>query len=118
MLERAPKVARPLILIVDDTTDTREMYALYLNAMGYAVETAEDGYEAVVKARTLVPDVIVMDLQMPGVDGWAAIRLELVFTFIASDAIRLRTKLMTSPTMGAKWEQPVRNRDRRQLPPA
>src|SRR2546423_6923973 len=78
------------------------MYALYLNATGYAVETAEDGYEAVVKARTLVPDVIVMDLQMPGVDGWAAIRLELVFTFIASDAIRLRTKLMTSPTMGSK----------------
>jgi len=74
MLERAPKVTRPLILIVDDTTDTREMYALYLNAIGYGVETAEDGYEAVVKARTLVPDVIVMDLQMPGVDGWAAIR--------------------------------------------
>ena len=67
-------VARPLILIADDTMDTREMYALYLSMMGYAVETANDGREAVVKALTLRPDVIVMDLQMPDLDGWGAMR--------------------------------------------
>jgi CheY-like chemotaxis protein len=65
---------RPLILIADDNEDTREMYALYLNMSGYGVETAADGHEAVIKARTLRPDLIVMDLQMPKLDGWGAIR--------------------------------------------
>jgi CheY-like chemotaxis protein len=66
--------ARPLILIADDNRDTREMYALYLTMLGYAVETAADGREAVVKALTLRPSLVVMDLQMPGVDGWRAMR--------------------------------------------
>jgi CheY-like chemotaxis protein len=66
--------ARPLILIADDNRDTREMYALYLSMVGYAVETAADGREAVVKALTLRPSLIIMDLQMPGVDGWRALR--------------------------------------------
>jgi two-component system, OmpR family, response regulator AdeR len=50
------------------------MYALYLSMSGYGVETAEDGHEAIIKARTLRPDLIVMDLQMPKLDGWGAIR--------------------------------------------
>src|SRR5262245_6492820 len=54
--------------------DTREMYSLYLPMAGYSVETAAEGREAVIKALTLYPDVIVMDLQMPGVDGWRAMR--------------------------------------------
>jgi CheY-like chemotaxis protein len=37
----------PLILIADDNGDTREMYALYLNMVGYRVDTAEDGHEAI-----------------------------------------------------------------------
>jgi CheY-like chemotaxis protein len=65
---------RPLILIADDNADTYEMYALYLAMVGYKVETAEDGQQAIVKARALRPDLIVMDLQMPKLDGWAAIR--------------------------------------------
>jgi len=73
MPERA-RTTRPLILVADDNADTREMYALYLNMVGYAIETAEDGHEAIVKARTLRPDLIVMDLQMPKLDGWSAIR--------------------------------------------
>jgi len=50
------------------------MYDLYLSMVGYKVETAEDGHQAIVKARALRPDLIVMDLQMPKLDGWAAIR--------------------------------------------
>ena len=69
-----PVVTKPLVLIVDDNRDTREMYALYLPMIGYSVETAAEGREAVIKALTLYPDVIVMDLQMPGVDGWRAMR--------------------------------------------
>jgi len=63
-----------LILIADDNVDTREIYALYLTTVGYRVETAEDGHEAILRARTMHPDLIVMDLQMPKLDGWAAIR--------------------------------------------
>ena len=62
------------VLIADDNGDTREMYALYLNMVGYRVDTAKDGHEAILKARALRPDLVVMDLQMPKLDGWAAIR--------------------------------------------
>jgi two-component system response regulator AdeR len=65
---------RPVILIADDNVDTREMYALYLSMLDYKVEEAADGREALIKARTLRPDLIVMDLQMPKLDGWGAIR--------------------------------------------
>jgi two-component system response regulator AdeR len=74
MRERSNDVPRPFVLVADDNADTREMYALYRSMSGYGVTTAEDGHEAVVQARTLRPDVIVMDLQMPRLNGWGAIR--------------------------------------------
>jgi CheY-like chemotaxis protein len=64
----------PLILIADDNRDTREMYTMYLGMVGYVVLPATDGHEALRQARRQRPDLIVMDLQMPGMDGWAAIR--------------------------------------------
>ena len=73
-MRRASRVARPLVLITDDDRDSREMFAVYLNMNGYYVEVAKDGQEAVRKARTLLPDVIVMDLEMPKLDGWGAMR--------------------------------------------
>jgi CheY-like chemotaxis protein len=66
---------RRLVLIADDNRDTREMYTHYLGMIGYVVETAGDGREAVLKARLLRPAVIVLDLGMPGMDGWEAMRL-------------------------------------------
>jgi two-component system cell cycle response regulator DivK len=66
---------RPLlVLVVDDYQDAREMYAEYLGAYGYAVAEAETGDEAVAKAIELLPDAIVMDLSLPGMDGWTATR--------------------------------------------
>ena len=67
-----PAGAAPLILIADDSRDTREMYAVYLGTLGYRVETAANGRDATAKARALRPAAIVMDLSMPDVDGWAA----------------------------------------------
>jgi two-component system cell cycle response regulator DivK len=65
---------RPLILVVDDYDDAREMYAECLDASGFAVAQAENGDEAVAKALALLPALIVMDLALPGMDGWAATR--------------------------------------------
>jgi|SRR5689334_7573215 CheY-like chemotaxis protein len=62
-----------LILIADDNRDTREMYGLYMTMLGYQVAVAVNGHEAVRKARTLHPALIVMDLDMPDLDGWGAI---------------------------------------------
>lgn len=72
--ERSQVVTRAEILIADDNRDTREMHALYLSMLGYSVAIAADGREAVQSARSHRPDLIVMDLDMPEVDGWTAIR--------------------------------------------
>jgi two-component system, cell cycle response regulator DivK len=61
-----------LILIADDTFDTRELYALYLTQCGFAVQTVTDGEEAVQAAIESRPDVIVFDLSMPRLDGITA----------------------------------------------
>jgi CheY-like chemotaxis protein len=59
---------------VDDFRDAREMYAEVLELAGYRVEQAENGVEAVAKAKRLLPSVIVMDLSLPIMDGWEATR--------------------------------------------
>jgi CheY-like chemotaxis protein len=63
-----------LVLVVDDVADGREICAEYLVFRKYRVATAADGLEALAKAFELVPDVILMDLSLPEVDGWEATR--------------------------------------------
>jgi two-component system cell cycle response regulator DivK len=76
MPKRKPREhSKPLVLIVDDYVDNREMYAEYFRFAGYRVELAETGDQAVAKARKLSPAVVVMDLSLPVLDGWEAIRL-------------------------------------------
>ena len=65
----------PLILVVDDYQDAREMYAEYLQYSGFRVAEARNGNEAVTQARSLKPDLILMDLSLPGMDGWEATRV-------------------------------------------
>lgn len=64
----------PLVLVVDDFADAREMYGEYLKFCGFRVAEAQNGVEAVERARRLKPDLILMDLSMPVVDGWEATR--------------------------------------------
>jgi two-component system, cell cycle response regulator DivK len=69
-----PDEAGALIMLVDDYVDNREVYAHYLRYKGYRVEEAEDGHQALEKAVRHRPDLIVMDLALPGLDGWEATR--------------------------------------------
>lgn len=69
----SPAPRRPVVLIVDDDPDVRAICTWYLEASGCDVLTARDGALGFDQAKSQLPDVIVMDLAMPGVDGWAAI---------------------------------------------
>ena len=63
-----------LVLLVDDYPDNRDIYVQFLTYAGLRVEEAENGQQALDKAFALRPDVIVMDLSLPGLDGWEATR--------------------------------------------
>lgn len=65
---------RPLILIAEDHLDSREALSALLEAFGYQVIKAVDGREAVDLARRAKPDLILMDLMMPELDGFEATR--------------------------------------------
>jgi two-component system, cell cycle response regulator DivK len=64
----------PLVLVVEDYQDAREMYAAYLQFSGYRVAEASNGLEALDKTRELMPDIIRRDLALPKMDGWEATR--------------------------------------------
>jgi two-component system, cell cycle response regulator DivK len=69
-----PAATRPLVLIADDTEDVRTICAEYLEFHGYQVVTAADGQEALDRAFAHPPDLVVMDLSMPVLDGLEATR--------------------------------------------
>jgi len=62
------------ILLVEDNEMNRDMLARRLSRRGYEVVVAVDGQEGIDKARSERPDVILMDLSLPIVDGWTATR--------------------------------------------
>jgi two-component system cell cycle response regulator DivK len=62
-----------LVLLADDSVHAREMYGTYLQFRGFAFQPAHDGIEAIDLAIALQPDVIVMDMAMPILDGVSAI---------------------------------------------
>ena len=65
-------VGNPVVLLVDDSEDTRHVLCLELRHMGCRVVTAADGCEAVEMALSVHPDLILMDLNLPRLDGLAA----------------------------------------------
>jgi CheY-like chemotaxis protein len=65
---------QPLVLVVEDYQDAREMYSAYLQFSGFQVAEATNGVEAIDKTLELMPDIILMDLALPKMDGWEATR--------------------------------------------
>jgi len=64
----------PTILIVEDNEPSRDVLARRLVRRGYGVVAAVDGQDALAKARSARPDLILMDLGLPVMDGWEATR--------------------------------------------
>jgi two-component system alkaline phosphatase synthesis response regulator PhoP len=64
---------QPLILVVDDEPDFREIFSAKLSGEGFRVQTAENGKVGVEKAKALAPDLVLMDVKMPVMDGAAAV---------------------------------------------
>ncbi len=62
------------ILIVDDSATERYFFMETLSKLGYECITAQSGDEAIQKSRSEQPDVILMDIVMPGIDGYKATR--------------------------------------------
>lgn len=60
------------VLIVEDNKNNRSLFRDILSFYGYEVTVAADGEEGVTLARSLMPDLILMDIQMPGMDGMTA----------------------------------------------
>ena len=63
-----------IVLVVDDDADARRIYSDYLRTKGWTAVSAADGRRGIDKANELKPDVIVLDLAMPKVDGWTVLR--------------------------------------------
>ena len=67
------------VLIVEDDRNIQELLQLYLEKEGYAVTVASDGGQGLAKFRAIKPDLVLLDVMMPVMDGWAvckAIRAE------------------------------------------
>ncbi|MEO0079133.1 MAG: response regulator [candidate division WOR-3 bacterium] len=63
------------ILIVEDDANMRELVKARLEQNGYQVATAADGYQAIARAREFQPDLVILDLMIPKMDGYTVCRL-------------------------------------------
>ena len=65
---------RPLVLLVEDDRDGRILFAAWLQQSGFRVEQAHNGLQALERAFDLIPDAILTDLNIPGIDGYELTR--------------------------------------------
>lgn len=82
----SPTGRAPRVLVVDDSRDGADALATYLGLVGFKVQTEYSGAAAISKARAWLPDVVLLDISMPEMDGFAVAR-------------SLRTDMRTSPAI-------------------
>ena len=88
-----------MVLVVEDDPAIRSLLSLTLEAENYRVETAEDGQEALSKLERLRPDVLLLDLMLPRMDGWeviAALRADRTTRDLPIIAISARVGLLSA----------------------
>jgi CheY-like chemotaxis protein len=96
----APKTRLPKILLVDDYRDALDVWSFFLRSSGYDVFTAASGPEAVEQAQRYRPDVILLDLQLPGMSGFETAR-----------ALRATAAAATTPLMAVTGYSGTREHD-------
>lgn len=69
-VDRVSHNAGPGVLLVEDDRDGRRLYAEWLTQAGFTVEQAHNGLQALERAFEAVPDIVVTDLNIPGIDGY------------------------------------------------
>jgi CheY-like chemotaxis protein len=74
MPAKASPPSAPLVLVIDDAEDNREVYVQFFEFQGWRTATASDGEDGLGKASVLAPSVIVLDLSLPVMDGWEVAR--------------------------------------------
>ncbi len=66
---------KPVVLVVDDAAGIREMVSQILNDEGYAIEAAADGVEALAVVERVRPNLVLLDMRMPNMNGWEFARI-------------------------------------------
>jgi len=72
------------LLVIEDDGDTRALLVEHFDRVGYQVETARDGNEGITRSLQMHPDVIVLDLMMPRLDGWDTVKILRTYAATAS----------------------------------
>src|SRR5688500_9556738 len=92
------------ILVVDDASDTAGALATLLEFEGYEVRTARDGAEALRSVHAGAPDLILLDLWMPVMNGWEFLR---ALRSLPGEHSRVPVVVMTADSRAAKQDLPV-----------
>ena len=103
---------RPLVLIVEDQLDLRRLYVQQLTLSGFDVIEAGDGEGAIARTSSQFPDVVLMDLSLPILDGWEATRrlkadvLTAHIPIVALTAHDASSELQRATSAGCDWFVP------------
>jgi CheY-like chemotaxis protein len=91
------------VLVVDDDESTREMVSRHLRRAGYSTVEARDGEEALLRTRVLAPGLVILDLLMPGVDGFEVLRT------MRNEGMRTPVVVLTGKTLSAEERRILRD---------
>lgn len=94
-----PGASTPRILVAEDNLDQRTLYVAILTGAGYQVLEAGDGAEAVSMARRELPNLVLMDVTMPGTSGWNAVRT------LREDAATHHIPIIVITGLASAWDR-------------